>query len=175
MPEDNRLPRWRKSELGIRAAQSSDIQSLARLEAEAFATDRLSRARLRALAQSPSASMLVAEHRAELLGYVLVLMRRNSRAARLYSLAVAPASLGRGVGSALLRAAEDSARARGADELRLEVRDDNAAAQRLYAARGYAQLGRREDYYEDGAAALLFARSLRPPLRGSDPASVRAA
>jgi ribosomal protein S18 acetylase RimI-like enzyme len=60
----------------------------------------------------------------------------------------------------LVRALEEEARRRGASRMYLEVRVDNAAAIRLYEKLGYRSIGRREDYYEDGAAALLFAREL---------------
>ena len=73
------------------------------------------------------------------------------RIARLYSIAVAPEARGTGIGEALLAAAERHARTRGAIAMRLEVRADNAAAQRLYERRGYRRFGIRRRYYEDGA------------------------
>jgi ribosomal protein S18 acetylase RimI-like enzyme len=41
------------------------------------------------------------------------------------------------------------------------VRVDNVAAIRLYESRGYRNIGRREDYYADGMAAVRYARDLR--------------
>jgi ribosomal protein S18 acetylase RimI-like enzyme len=55
----------------------------------------------------------------------------------LHDLAVAPAHRRRGVGRRLLGAIEDAARALGCCKVTLEVRDDNATAQRLYRALGY--------------------------------------
>src|SRR5271170_7584722 len=55
----------------------------------------------------------------------------------LHDLAVAPLHRGRGVGRRLLAAVEDGARAAGCCKITLEVRDDNAPAQRLYEALGY--------------------------------------
>jgi ribosomal-protein-alanine acetyltransferase len=152
--------------MSIREAHPTDIADLAALEELAFASDRLSRRRLAALARSPTARLLVAHREGELAGYALLLTRRNSRAARLYSLAVAPGRAGRGLGSRLLTAAEAAARERGAESLRLEVRTDNAAAIRLYERHGYRVIGRRDDYYEDGAAALRYARDLRAAAAG---------
>jgi len=54
-----------------------------------------------------------------------------------HDLAVLPASRGRGVGRALLSAAEERARARGCSKLTLEVREDNAGARGLYRERGF--------------------------------------
>lgn len=99
----------------------------------------------------------------ELGGYALVVFRRGSRVARLYSIAVDPSQRRRGLGSRLLRAAESAALAAGADELRLEVRADNRAAIAAYEGAGYQPIGRYSDYYEDHADALRLAKGLRAP------------
>jgi len=58
-----------------------------------------------------------------------------------------------GIAARLLARAQDDAAARGASELFLEVREDNAAARCLYDAAGFAEVGRRRDYYtgKDGS------------------------
>jgi [ribosomal protein S18]-alanine N-acetyltransferase len=73
---------------------------------------------------------------------------------------VAPKYRGRGVGAGLLVAAEAAARQRGCRELRLEVRQDNAAAMALYESAGYRRIAKLPDYYEDGAAGWRYARPL---------------
>lgn len=52
-------------------------------------------------------------------------------------LAVTAAHRGRGIGGALLRAAEEHARRQGATELRIAVLADNAVARGLYVASGF--------------------------------------
>jgi ribosomal protein S18 acetylase RimI-like enzyme len=153
-----------RSDFLIRKAKPSDVAALARLETEVFDTDRLSRRRLRALSSSDTAELLVACDGDAAIGYALILLRRGSLAARLYSLAVAPGSAGRGIGTRLLDAAEHAALSRGAGEIRLEVRADNRPALDLYERRGYGLLGRREGYYQDGADALRLSRRLAVPL-----------
>jgi ribosomal protein S18 acetylase RimI-like enzyme len=54
-----------------------------------------------------------------------------------HDLAVLPAHRGRGIGRRLLETVEAAARAMGCCKVTLEVRDDNATAQGLYAALGY--------------------------------------
>ena len=90
----------------------------------------------------------------------MVLLRSYSRRARLYSLAVTAGLAGRGIGSALLASAERAAAGSGAHWLTLEVRENNGAARRLYRHAGFAETGRSEAYYGDGAPALHFGKRL---------------
>jgi ribosomal-protein-alanine N-acetyltransferase len=160
MPEDSRPPPQGRSGLVIREARSTDIAALTKLEAECFASDRLSRRSLVSLAKSPSACVLIADDEGRPKGYAVLLIRRGSQRARLYSIAVSPQATGHGIGSKLLSAVEDVARGRGSSRLHLEVRADNPKAIRLYEQAGYRRVGQRRDYYEDGATALLFDRPL---------------
>jgi ribosomal protein S18 acetylase RimI-like enzyme len=61
----------------------------------------------------------------------------------LFSVWVAPWARGTGAGDALLTAAIERARERGAQELALDVGDRNAAASGLYARHGFVRSGRR--------------------------------
>jgi ribosomal protein S18 acetylase RimI-like enzyme len=173
MTESVMLALGRKSSPRVRRASRSDIEKLAGIEALVFASDRLSRRSLTAFVTAPTAALLVAEI-SGIAGYALVLFRSNSRAARLYSLAVEPRSTGGGIGSRLLAAAEAAARDRGAETLRLEVRADNMDAVRFYSRHGYALFARRENYYADGMAALRLARPLNVRRTTSASASHRA-
>lgn len=159
MPSDSPNPPPGRTGLVLREARRTDIDALAKLEAECFSTDRLSRRSLASLARAPSAFVVLASLDAPV-GYAVLLTRRGGRSARLYSIAVSPNSAGRGVGRRLLQAIEDEARRRGASRMHLEARADNGSAIHLYEKMGYRLVGRRDDYYEDGAPALLFARQL---------------
>jgi ribosomal protein S18 acetylase RimI-like enzyme len=173
MPEDSRPPPLAEPALDIREAITPDIDELTKLEGAAFRSDRLSRRSLTRLLQSPTAHLLVGRIGGRLAGYALVLTRHGTPFARLYSLAVAPDNLRRGIGGKLLEAAEAAARAAGAEGLRLEVRADNDAAIGLYARRGYRRIGQREAYYEDGGDALRLQRDFTPlRTQESQPASL---
>ena len=162
MPDESSIPSapGQRLAVDVRAATADDLDPLERIENAAFTTDRLTRGRLRALLRSPSADVLVAEERGLLTGYCLVLTRRGSSAARLYSLAVDPRYSGRGLGQRLLAEAEQAATQRGAKTLRLEVRADNPAGLALYERNGYRQTGRCPGYYQDGAEAVRFERDI---------------
>jgi ribosomal protein S18 acetylase RimI-like enzyme len=156
-----RLPNTR-----VRRARRRDLDALLALEQRVFATDRLSRRSLRHLVASASARVIVAEERGRLVGAAVVLFRRGTSVARLYSIAVVPAMSGRGVGVALLQAAEAAAAARDCVSMRLEVHKKNAVAIARYRKSGYRQFGRVASYYEDGGDALQFekpvGRSVKP-------------
>lgn len=133
--------------------------ALLRLEA-AFPGDRLGRRSFRHLLTRGHADLLVYERRGEVVGDAVLLYRRGQSCARLYSLVVHPDQRGRGIGRALIEAAERTARARRCIELRLEVRVGNKSAQRLYRRLGYLPAGRIEDFYQDHAPALRFRKRL---------------
>jgi len=84
--------------------------------------------------------------------------------AELLTLAVEPAARRGGIGRRLVRAFEATARARGAEEALLEVAVTNGPARALYAALGYAQVGRRRGYYARAGAPPVDGLVLAKPL-----------
>lgn len=71
-----------------------------------------------------------------------------------------------GLGRRLMNALLREATLRGADTCWLEVRTDNAAAQRLYRSLGFTDHGVRRGYYQpSGADALVMATPLAEPAR----------
>jgi len=145
----------------VRRAELSDLDDLVTLEDSSFATDRLSRAQFRRHLDSETAQVLVASaaHR-NFLGTAVVFFRKGTKVARLYSIATHAEARGKGVGTALLEAAEQEAKRRRCHALRLEVRTDNEVATRLYERLGYARIGHYERYYGDGADAWRYEKAL---------------
>jgi ribosomal-protein-alanine N-acetyltransferase len=143
----------------IRPAVPEDLEALTALEAR-FPSDRLRRESWRRFVGARSAEIWVADRAGSVAGDAVVLYRRNSRRARLYSLVVSDCCSGQGIGRALLSVCERAARRRGCRELVLEVRPDNAAALALYQTSDYRVIRRREEFYEDGSAALLLGKTL---------------
>lgn len=155
--------------LQIRPARPADLDALVRLEAAGFQHDRLSRRSLRHLLTRANASNLIAEDGDTVVGYCTVLYKRATALARLYSIAVAEAARGLGVGAALVEAAEADALEHGCIAMRLEVHVGNPAAAALYRRLGYEDLERIHDYYEDHGDAVRMERRLTddvaPPSR----------
>jgi ribosomal-protein-alanine N-acetyltransferase len=86
----------------------------------------------------------------------MLLGRIAADEAEILTLAVAPVARRRGIASALLRAGMAESSERGAAALFLEVSTGNAPARALYAAAGFAEVGRRTGYYSDGTDALVL-------------------
>ncbi|MDE2361888.1 MAG: GNAT family N-acetyltransferase [Hyphomicrobiales bacterium] len=143
----------------IRRGRDSDLDRLVTIEDAAFDTDRLSRRSFAHALTSSASALFVAERDGAVVGYALLNFRRNSRKARLFSIARDPGAPA-GVGRVLLAAAEREAIARGCLAMRLEVRETNSRAARLYERSGYRRFGRHADYYEDGGAALRLEKDL---------------
>ncbi len=144
----------------VRKAVKTDIDELLRLEALAFQGDRLSRRSFKRWLRHKGCVFLVSDEVGTLSGYILVILRRGTRLARLYSLAVDPAYQGRGLASSLIELAEQSARDAGALYMRLEVAGNNDGAIKLYRKLGYTQFGSYQDYYEDHSDALRMEKCI---------------
>ena len=65
-----------------------------------------------------------------------------------------------GVGKALIEKFIADAKARGINKLFLEVRENNAAAKRLYENLGFTCVSTRKKYYADGENALVYIKEL---------------
>ena len=144
----------------VRRARPSDLDALVALEKTSFDHDRVSRAQWKRHLRSDSACVLVAVQAGKVAGCLLLFFRRGSRTARLYSIAIAQHARGRGLGAALLGAAEREARRRGCDAMRLEVRTDNSVAIALYEKRGYRRSDRIHGFYENGTDAWRYQKGL---------------
>jgi [ribosomal protein S18]-alanine N-acetyltransferase len=141
----------------------SDLAALIALEQHFLKADRISERSFRRFINSPTSTLSVADVDGKVAGCALVLYRRSSKRARLYTIATATEFQRRGVARRLLAASERNARRRGCGFMRLEVREDDAAAIRLYQTSGYRRFGRRARYYDNRMAALRFEKPLAAP------------
>lgn len=144
----------------IRNAVAADLKELLRLENAGFKVDRLSRRSMQRWLRHSGCIFLVYVQGDELCGYILVILRRGTRLARLYSLAVDPARQRQGIAELLVKRAEQDARDASALFMRLEVAGNNAGAIRLYNKLGYQQFGLYQDYYEDHSDALRMEKCI---------------
>jgi GNAT superfamily N-acetyltransferase len=93
----------------------------------------------------------------------LHMLEDRSELAVLWDIRVVPRARGRGVGRALIGAAETLARTRGYRELKVETQNVNVPACRFYAALGFQLRVVREDAYPEcpGEAQLLWYKALQ--------------
>jgi [ribosomal protein S18]-alanine N-acetyltransferase len=89
-----------------------------------------------------------------------ILSRMAAGEAEILSVAVAPAWRGRGFARPLLDLHLRRLAGLGVDSVFLEVDENNAPARRLYWKAGFAEVGGRKAYYQQGASALVLRRDL---------------
>jgi ribosomal-protein-alanine N-acetyltransferase len=149
----------------LRRATAADVDAVAAIEQASF-SDPWSRDAFASLVRNADVFFTVADAAPPLrapiappLGYVVAWFVLDE--AEVANIAVAAEARGGGVGARLLDAALDEARRRGAAHVFLEVRESNAVARRLYASRGFVELGRRKRYYRAPVEdALVLRRTL---------------
>lgn len=150
------------SALDLRPALAADLDALAQLHVRSFPEDPWERRALARLLALPKMHARLARRGAKPVGFILALVVAGE--AEILALCVDPGARRRGVGRALLADLYAAARAAQSARIVLEVAADNEVARALYAAEGFAAVGRRPFYYRrpDAAAAdaLILARPL---------------
>jgi [ribosomal protein S18]-alanine N-acetyltransferase len=144
----------------VRAAESTDVEAVARLERDCLGPDAWSEGLVREglLGLLPTVAYLVAEVEGEVVGHAAI--SHAGDIAELQRIAVAEPQRRQGIARALLAEAVTLARRTPADRMLLEVREDNRPALAFYAAEGFVEIDRRPRYYSDGTTAVV----LRLPL-----------
>lgn len=157
-----------RPQMRIRSFQPADAPALAAILRETFFdtwAPQMSAARVAAYGiegraagyvRDKGAAFLVAEAGRAVAGFV------HAEGGFVHALHIAAAARRRGVGRALMAAAETAARAAGETRMRLETDTFNAASQGLYAALGYAEIDRYPDieYGSDRITTVLLEKVL---------------
>lgn len=89
-----------------------------------------------------------------LLGYICSMQLLDE--GHILNVAVDPDIRGAGVGRLLVEKVLEECRCNGASFVSLEVRESNFSAIGLYRKMGFAEMGRRKRYYENGEDALMM-------------------
>ena len=149
-----------KLTLTLREARMADLNQLEALENATFKSDKISRRSFSGFILGQSSDIYVATLGSQLIGYGVVLYKKGSSLARLYSLAVAKKYKGKGHGKLILKHLEEKAMQKNAAYMRLEVAKSNSAAIALYQNLGYYNFDVKKDYYETHEDALCFEKIL---------------
>lgn len=145
--------------VSVRPGRLSDLATLITLEQGFEPGERVSPRSWRRFLSQPG-KVFVLGPNDSVAAVAIVLSRKGSRRARLYSLITDPAYRGQGMASTLLAEVESDLLVRGHDSLSLEVRSDNFGAIALYTRLGFQAYGQKPGYYSDGTKALLMEKAL---------------
>jgi ribosomal protein S18 acetylase RimI-like enzyme len=147
--------------VSVRRAGAGDVAGLTKVAAEAYRdyVPRIGRepAPMTAdYAQAVRSGLTwVAEADGEIAGLLVLVVRPDHLL--LENVAVLPSAQRRGVGARLLALAEDEARARGLDEIRLYTNEAMTENLAYYARHGYSETHRAE---QDGFRRVFFTKHL---------------
>ena len=139
----------------IRRGTPADAPALVLIERRAFA-DPWSEASFQEALGAAWSFGLVAEVDGEITGYLIA--REAGGSGEILNLAVDPPRRRAGIARTLLAAGLAVLRRRGAEEIFLEVRESNLAAQALYLAAGFRPVGHRARYYRNPLEDALVLR-----------------
>ncbi len=134
----------------LRRATASDLPAMSALHAASF-PESWTVESIGELLASPGAFAFIAVDVTSLAaGFVLA--RAAADEAEILTIAVRPDARKKGVGRDLMEIAARHAQKEGAKAMFLEVGQSNRAARKLYQSLGFAEAGKRKDYYgaEDG-------------------------
>ncbi len=145
----------------LRPYRASDLGTLYQIDQTCFPPGvAYSRRELENFVTARRSKTWVAEDGQETIGF-LVAGQEPQRAGHIITIDVVERWRRRGVGDALMDAAEDWAESEGLSRIYLETAVDNTAAQSFYGRRGYAKFREIENYYGNGAAAWVMVKRLK--------------
>jgi ribosomal-protein-alanine N-acetyltransferase len=143
------------ADIAIRVATRADVAAIVALEKASF-NNPWSAESFESFFARETSRILVASKGATVIGYAIIAWVLDE--AELANIAVAPTERGIGVGARLLDRGLADLGALGITTVYLEVRGANAVAQKLYASRGFAPVGRRAQYYDNPVDDAILMR-----------------
>lgn len=138
----------------IRDLRRGDMEAILNIEYRSF-KDPYPLSLLNHLYGMHPDGFLVAELQNKLVGYVIGVVRWGLTG-HILAIAADPPYRRQGVGTALAVNILDRLRAKGAKQVRLEVRKSNLIARQFYLKLGFAEREEIPHYYEDGEAAIVM-------------------
>lgn len=135
-------------ELKIEAASIKNLDTFYRIELQCFKEEAFAKQQIAYLLTDFNTISLEAKTDAEIAGFIIAQIEYEDREfGHIITLNIAPNYRKKGVATKLLNEVECYLRQRGVSECRLEVREDNHAAIKLYHKLGYQTVGKLERYY----------------------------
>lgn len=145
----------------VRHAVQADFESLLEIDQKSFpggvAYDRVE---LSYFMNRPGAETLVAEIEGTIVAFLILEVRRNQRNATIITLDVREAYRRSGLGSQLLKRAEEILSDYGAESYDLQVDVQNRSAIHFYQKHGFTTVRTLKNYYANGNDAFLMVKEL---------------
>jgi [ribosomal protein S18]-alanine N-acetyltransferase len=145
----------------LRAFRTADLDVLHEIDSACFPPGvAYSREELASFIGHWRSRTWVAEDGGEVVGF-LIANRTRTGTMHVITIDVKEERRRRGVGEALMNAAEEWGRRQGLRGASLETAEGNRAAQEFYRKRGYTKLRQVSNYYADGSTAWVMGKPLR--------------
>jgi len=139
--------------LFIRDARLEDLDAIVRIEETSF-SDPYPKGLLKAFFYLPGA-YIVASSKEVVIGYAVGIIRYE-KLGHVVSVAVNKNIRRKGVGERLMKEIIERLCSSGAKRIRIEVRESNLPAIKLYTKLGFTEEGKIKKYYADGESAILM-------------------
>jgi [ribosomal protein S18]-alanine N-acetyltransferase len=145
-------------EIKLETASPKLLDKLFEIEQQCFDQEAFTKRQIAYLLTDYNTIGLIAKADIEIAGFVIaqVEMEEDVTFGHIITLNIAKEFRGKGIAQKLLREVETILKEKGIRECRLEVREDNHAAIKLYQALGYQKISKLERYY--GRAHGLYLR-----------------
>lgn len=144
----------------IRQAEKKDLDALFRLENICFKEETFQMERLKYLLLKAKSIVLVAEIEENVIGSMIILLRKHILNARIYSLNVHPGYRRMGIASSLMDFTSDMLKKIGYNNISLETGITNTAAQNLYMSKGFHVDKKLSNYYTNSDDAFHLIKKL---------------
>jgi [ribosomal protein S18]-alanine N-acetyltransferase len=148
----------------IRSFQTRDLTRLHQLDQVCFSPEiAYSKAELQYFLMHPRCSCWIAEQPASKLAGFVIVERSSSNgrpAGHIVTLDIDPGARRCGLGSLLMRTAEEQMKHEGAGVMNLEVAENNLAARQFYRSLGFVTSGRIAKYYGGRVDAEMMEKAI---------------
>ncbi len=136
-------------ETRIENASITLLDKLFEIEEKCFNEEAFSKQQIAYLLKDYNTIALAAKADSETAGFIIaqVEVEDNTLFGHIVTVNVSPSYRRKGIASKMLQEIENTLRDRGISECRLEVRENNSAALKLYEKNRYVKMGRIERYY----------------------------
>jgi ribosomal-protein-alanine acetyltransferase len=141
----------------IEDASIRHLDRLYEIEMECFDREAFTKQQIAHLLTDYNSISLIATANSEIIGFIISTMylERNSLTGHILTIDISPVHRRKGTAQKLLQEIEKIFKEKGVKVCRLEVREDNIAALRLYQKLGYKKVAKLENYYGNAHGIYL--------------------